>query len=127
MHIYVDQAVTDGELVVGDLLRSTRGIHSLVIVASENIAVLTEAGKCYNMSYAQAANGVRLASVDLSALRFDCVFSDCFVADLVTNYKAEVERKALVAQLADIPADVLEAALEARRNQNLIHSRPIKS
>lgn len=127
MKLYPNQDVQGADLVPGDLLRSKRGVHSIIISVGENIALLTEAGRCYNISRDQAATGTRLGHIDLAGLRFDYVFSECFVSDLVKNYQAEITKRTLVEQLKDIPADVLEAALEARRNQNLIHSRPAKA
>lgn len=127
MKLYENQDVAGADLKAGDLLRSKRGVHSIIISIGENIALLTEAGRCYNISRDQAATGTRLAHTELGGLRFDLVFSECFVSDQVANYYAEVEKKSMIAQLADIPAEVLEAALEARRNQNLIHSRPAKA
>lgn len=127
MKLYENQDVVGADLLVGDLLRSKRGVHSLLVHIGDNLTVLTEAGRCYNISRDQANTGTRLANMDLSKAQFASVFDPKFVPDVVSQFYAEVGKRSMIAQLADIPAEVLEAALEARRNQNLIHSRSLKA
>lgn len=127
MKLYENQDVVGADLLIGDLLRSKRGFYSLLVCIGDSLTVLTEAGCCCNISRDQANTGTRLANTDLSALRFDNVFNEEFVPGLVQAYHNETSKRDLVAQLAYIPAEVLEAALEARRNQNLIHSRSPKA
>lgn len=118
MHLFPNTDTVGAELSIGDLFRSKRGIHSLLInIYEDSLTVLTEAGRCYTVSREQLNVYSRLANVDIIAYRFDCVFGIGFVADLVKMYKSEAERKVLINQLSDIPDDVLQAALNARKLQ----------
>lgn len=128
MKIYSNTDAVNADLRIGDLFKSKRGGHSILInIYETSFAILTEAGRCYTISREQINLYTRFANVDLRALRFDCVFDKEFVSEQVSKYYAEIGKRSMVAQLADIPAEVLEAALEARRNQNMIHSRSIKA
>lgn len=114
MELYVNQNSEGSDLEVGDIIRSKRGIHSLVIAKGECLAVITEKGKFYTMSFEQGSTNKRLARTSISGLTVEYVFSESFVSALVANYNEELTKASVLAQLKDIPTEVLVAALAAR-------------
>lgn len=114
MELYVNHSSEGSDLEVGDIIRSKRGIHSLVVAKGECLAVVTEKGKFYTMSFGQATTNKRLARISISGLTVEYVFNESFVSALVSNYYEELGRASVIDQLKDVPTEILAAALAAR-------------
>lgn len=113
-----DSAV--GALCVGDLLMTKRHTYVMVLTQGETVVVNTSSGKVYGLGSAQVEDYKRLANFDISGLPLSFVTSNNFVEDMATTYEKESHKQRLIASLDTIPTEALEAALEARRIQDLI-------